>query len=395
MKLDEEIRGLIDNKKKLNLLFIIIVTILAIIARIAVMSFESGDYTVCLKPWMDEIKTYGGLKSLKYEIGNYNILYMTIMAIFSYIPISPKIPIKLLSIVFDFIIAIFGALIVKDILKDKDADNKFSILTYVSLLMLPTVFLNSALWGQCDSMYVGFTLISLYYILKDKNILAFVFAGLAFACKLQFIFILPIYIVLYFKKKNFSIFNFLIIPLVNFITCLPAIIAGRSIKDCLLIYFAQTGQGSRELTLNFPNIYKFVPEFFKNQGLVLIIFTLIVLGIVTYIILKNKSKFTNINIIGASIMYVLLMVSLLPYMHERYGYCAEVLMVIYVAVRKRDYWIIAVSQIAILSEYFSFLGEMNQNAINVFSVAYIIMVGIFTTGFLKELYEQKNEKIGV
>lgn len=395
MKLDDKIRSIVDNKKLLNVLFIIIITILAIIARILVLSFESGDYIYCLKPWMDEIRTYGGLKSLKYEIGNYNILYMTIMAIFSYIPISSKILIKVLSIVFDFIIGIFGALITKEILGEKDKDNKISILTYVSLIMLPTVFLNSALWGQCDSMYVGFTLISLYYLLKDKNMRAFIFAGLAFACKLQFIFILPIYIVLYFKKKNFSIFNFLIIPLVNFITCIPAIIAGRSIKECLCIYIAQTGQGTRALTLNFPNIYKFVPKFFSTQGTVLVIFTLLILGIVTYIILKNKTKFTNINIIGASIMYVLLMVSFLPYMHERYGYCAEVLMVIYVAIRKKDFWMIAVSQVAILSEYFSFLGEMDQKVIYVFSIAYIIMVGIFTTNFLKELSEKKSEKIGV
>lgn len=394
MKIDKELREFADNKKIINIFFIIMFTIFAILARILVLHFESGDYTVCLEPWMEQIKAYGGLKSLKYEIGNYNILYMTIMAIFSYIPISSKILIKLLSIVFDFIIAIFGALIVKKILKEKDKDNKISILTYASLIMLPTVFLNSALWGQCDSMYVGFTLISLYYILKDKNVLSFVFAGLAFACKLQFIFILPIYIVLYFKKKNFSILNFLIIPLVNFITCLPAIIAGRSIIDCLSIYLAQTGQGSRMLTLNFPNIYKFVPDFFSNQSTILIIFTLLVLGIVTYIIIQNKSKFTNTNMIGASIMYILLMVTLLPYMHERYGYCAEVLLVIYVAIRKKDFWMIAVSQIAILSEYFNFLGNMDQSLIMIFAFGYVFMVGVFTFKFLRELSEQKAEKIG-
>ena len=390
MKIDDKIRKFIENKKNLLIVYVLAITAIAIIARILTLSFASSDYIYCLEPWMIQIKEYGGFESLKYSIGNYNILYMTIMAIISYLP-NTIACIKFVSYIFDFVIAIFGSLIVLHIVNKKDNKYELASITYTALIMLPTLFLNSAVWGQCDSMYAAFILISFYCILKNKNFLAFVFAGLSFACKLQFIFVLPIYVVLYFKKKNFSIFNFIIIPVVNFITCLPAVIAGRNIIDCLKIYVAQTGQSTEQLSNNFTNIYKYIPKFFESQPSVMILITLIVIGSVTVLVLYSNNKWKDINTIELSIVYVLIMSSLLPYMHERYAYVAEVLIVLYVIIKGKDFYGVAITQFAAITEYMSFLAVYNEKLVDIATIVFVWFVGKFSIDIIKSITKKSDE----
>jgi Gpi18-like mannosyltransferase len=51
--------------------------------------------------------------------------------------------------------------------------------------LVPTVYLNGAHWGQCDIVYGSMVLASIYYLVKEKYALAYVFLGLAFAFKLR------------------------------------------------------------------------------------------------------------------------------------------------------------------------------------------------------------------
>jgi len=389
-KIDEKIQSFFENKRNLILIFILVISIIALISRYFMLSFKSWDYENCLLEWVKEIRKSGGLSSLAKEIGNYNIPYMTFLTIISYIPKNPLIPIKLLSITFDFLCAIYSALIVGKLIKK----NKHLIMaiTYTLVLFLPTVLLNGALWAQCDIIYTAFTIASLYYMLEEKTLLSFILLGLAFASKLQFIFILPLYIILYFRKKNFSILNFLIIPIVNFITCLPAIIAGRSIKDCLLIYFAQTGQSNEHLTNNFPNIYRFIPDILgKQQGKIYMMLTIVILGLLTFYIIYRKCKLRNKDIISIGIISIIIMTQLLPYIHERYALCAEVLILIYVIINKKGYHLLITSQLAVLTEYFSFLASMNGNYIDICTIAFILSCIIFCYNAIKELKFEKEE----
>ena len=260
--MDNYIRNFFDNKKHLVITYLVVITLIALFARYKMYGFWSYDYEYCIQDWIDRIVELGGFASLKYEIGNYNIIYMFFLTVVSYLPIKHIIVVKTFSVIFDIVCAVFAALIVGVVLEKNKDKLLYQSIIYTLMSFIPTMLTNSALWGQADSIYSAFTLISIYYLLKEKNIKAFIFAGLAFAFKLQFIFILPLYILLYFRKKNFSILHFLIIPAVNFVTCLPAIIAGRSIKDCLTIYLAQTGTYNNSMTFNFPNIYKFIDLFY-------------------------------------------------------------------------------------------------------------------------------------
>ena len=63
--------------------------------------------------------------------------------------------------------------------------NKFlELITYALVLIIPTVMLNSGMWGQCDSIYTTFVILALYFLVKEKYSLSFIMLGISFAFKL-------------------------------------------------------------------------------------------------------------------------------------------------------------------------------------------------------------------
>lgn len=383
LKIDEKLKKIVDNKKILRILFLAAILLLAIAARYFAYSYKSGDYEIFLKPWYDKIIELGKIKSLKYKIGDYNVPYMFILAIFSYIPISPLILIKTLSVIFDVILAIYSSKLVYEFIKSNKNARLISDICFGVILFLPTVFMNSAVWAQCDSIYTTFIIMSLYYLKKDKVLASFILLGIAFAFKLQFIFILPIYILLYFKRDDISILHFIIIPVVNVLMCLPAIIMGRGIKDCLLIYFSQTGTYN-SLTLNYPNLYSLFGEVFENQSKVLVLFTIAIIGMISFYLFYRKAKI-NDNIIKIGLMLAMITVYFLPRMHERYGFLAEILAVIYVFIYRKDFYLPVILQLSALSGYFVFLGEFDNLFFKLFSVLEFFVIFKFTIDTLRTL----------
>ncbi len=235
-KIEQSILDFI-SKWKLSI-FIIVITFLAIITRISLIDVQSNDFNQFLLPWFETLHENGGIYALKNPIGDYNIPYLTIMALLTYLPIQPLYSIKLISIIFDFIVAIVASLMVKKILENSKYKHLFSTLTYAIVLFLPTVILNGSAWAQCDSIYTSFVLICLYFLLDKKYILSFIAYGIAFSFKLQAIFILPFLFILYVVRKKFSILYFTIIPIVNIILSMPALLMGYPFKNLLLIYLA-------------------------------------------------------------------------------------------------------------------------------------------------------------
>ncbi len=308
---------------------------------------------------------------------------MFILAIFSYIPISPLILIKTLSVIFDVILAIYSSKLVYEFIKSNKNAILISNICFGVILFLPTVFMNSAVWAQCDSIYVTFVIMSLYYLKKDKALTSFILLGIAFAFKLQFIFILPIYILLYFKRNDISFLHFIIIPIVNVLMCLPAIIMGRGIKDCLLIYFSQTGT-YKSLTLNYPNLYSLFGEVFQNESKVLVLLTIAIIGMISFYLVYRKVKI-NDNVIKIGLMLALITVYFLPRMHERYGFLAEILSIIYVFIYKKDFSLPVILQLSALSGYFMFLGEFDNLFFKLFSVLEFFVIFKFTIETLRTL----------
>lgn len=316
------------------------ITIAALVLRYQFVDWKMSDYNDYLEPWFLELKRAGGLRGLGQIIGNYNVLYLFLLALLTYIPLEPVILIKGLSVCMDLLGAILGAILCKG--KNKSIGNITSAMIYGIILMLPNVFINSSVWAQCDFSYTAFLMLSIWFMFKDKFRLAVIVFGIAFAFKLQAVFFLPVLLVYYIVKKRFSILEFLWWPAMWLMTSVPALLMGRSFDSVVRIYKDQVTLYNW-MTLNYPNIYCIFqkagnePEAYENFSTMAILLTMFILAVGCTYAVKKKMVGQKVELLGLSTWCLFTCVQVLPAMHERYGFPAEIMAVCYAFMRK-DKW---------------------------------------------------------
>ena len=238
---------------------------------------------------------------------------------------------KFLSICFDYVLAVGSALLVQA-LYDSQSKSLF-LLVYSVILFVPTVVMNSGLWGQCDSIYCSFIILSLLSLVKNKKIPSFIFLGVAFAFKFQTIFILPLYILLYLRNKSFSILYFGVSFISFYLCCLPGIIMGRNWLDPIRIYLGQIDE--TRINLLYPNLSGMMTQ--MNNGNIynyqimksfLIFLTLAILLIGSYYLFVKDKVWTKDQIVVYGLWIIWTCVMFLPSMHDRYGYLVDILLVL-------------------------------------------------------------------
>lgn len=350
-------KSVLDFILKHNFVFFLgFFTLLALIIRYKLIGFASGDFVLFLKPWFEELQAGGGFQALAHYPGDYNAPYMTILALLTYLPFSPLVSIKLFSIAFDIFLALSVAWLVHILSAGKKNRKFLTALAYIVTLLIPSVILNSGYWGQCDAVYGTFAVLALCWLFKKRYTYAFICLGIAFAFKLQIIFILPIFVVLYIKEQKFSIFHFLIIPLVNFALCLPAIFAGKPLTELLTVYFNQTQTYSNALTSNLINIYSIFeadPTYWNLAG---ILITLGVCALALFWIIQRKVKFdTHEKIFVTTLWFIIIITFLMPGMHERYLFVGEVLAVAYYLIYRKNGAMVLTINLYALVTYASYL----------------------------------------
>lgn len=373
-------------------LFIIIISILAIFIRCMFFNVVSGDYKYFLEGWFNTLKANGGIFAIKYHIGNYTAPYMLILGILTYIPIKSLYTIKIVSVIFDFIGAFVGARIVYKLCKNKKYKKFLSLCTYAAILFSPTVILNSAAWGQCDMIYATFVLASLLFLFDKKYTRAFIFLGIAFSFKLQTIFILPLYIILYLKDEDMSILNFFMIPITVFVVNIPAILLGRPIKTLITQYMTQVGQ-YKELTMNLTNIYTFIPNYYKVFSTAGIIFTIFIFAMLTMFILSYKFEMNNKIILQISILSILICNYFLPSMHERYIYIAGILGIIYFFIDRRKWYIpLGIISISFFC-YINYLFDYLMFSKVIMAIVFLLIIIKLAIDLVKNIITQRSKEI--
>ena len=92
----------------------------------------------------------------------------------------------------DIVLAVFAANLV-------DFERKSRVkwtAAYCTVLFLPSVFLNSGVWGQCDAIYVSALLAFLYYAMRGNSGKAVLAYSISFVFKLQAVFFAPLLLLL-------------------------------------------------------------------------------------------------------------------------------------------------------------------------------------------------------
>ncbi len=376
-----------DWKKKFPLwVYLLLALGLITYGKLSLIPFESSDYYLFLDPWCSTIVKNGYMKAFREKFANYSPLYLYYLVLVSKLFHSSLwlIPIKALSIAFDFVVAYFGYKIIFHFTQFP----KWSLLGGLLLFALPTLAMNSAAWGQCDSIYGAFVLGAFYFFLKKRAIQAFIFLGIALSFKIQTVFIFPILALLYFSDYGLKIWHFFLIPLVFFLSVVPAWIAGGDLGQLLLTYIDQTDQ-YHQLTLGAPSAYSFFPNVYSTFKTMAIAFAAVVVAFVLYVYFSFHTPKKEMDILSFSFLFTCLVPFFLPAMHERYFFLADVFSVLYCFCKIGKFYFALCLQ---LISCFSYLPVLFQY--KPFEIHYVALFFCFILYLLaKEIFAPSLENI--
>ena len=328
--------------------FLIAGVLAALAARIPLLPLVSSDMNMSLIPWYDFIAENGGFAALRFDFGDYNVPYLYLLALATFSASwLPKVwAIKIISIVFDFVLAFFVGKCVA--LRYPDS-KRLPRAAAVTTLLLPAVVLNSSWWGQAESLYTAFLVVCLHSLLVGQQHRAFLAFGFSLCVKLQAVFLTPLFLWLTVRRA-LDWRSFVWSPLVWFVTLVPAWYVGRPLADLLTIYLRQAvlhgGLASRA-----QNLYQWVPDRFYPLFPLFAAMASAVLLAIAVAIYRNRLRITPERIVFLATFAVLLAPYLLPKMHGRYFFPAEIFTLI-LAFRSPRYWYApVVLQLASLNIY--------------------------------------------
>ena len=319
------------------LLFCLAACLIHLVICYSLRKETSRDFAGYVGVWITHIRENGGIFALKGKFANYSQPYLILLALFSYLPIKSLYLAKGISIIFDFILAFVVQLLVSEFCAARTkTKNIFRALSFIVVLLTPTIFINSAQWAQCDVIYTSFALLSLYFIHRKRPFAGFIFFGIALAFKLQAIFLLPFFIFFYFKSKRCSILHFFIIPATMIVCSLPSIIVGLPLSNVFSIYLEQSSY-YKHTTLNLFNLYTLFPDNYSSIAPIGYALLFLFLGIITVITLKSNNKRFRDNYITIALCVVTICTFFLPNMHERYLFIGTPLSIVWAFVEYQKY----------------------------------------------------------
>lgn len=333
-------------------LAILFLSALSLLLRVLQLDGVSYDYVDFLSKWARYFREHGGFAALGASIGDYNVPYLYFLAAISYIPVNDLYLIKLFSILFDYIMAFYAMKTAGLFIKSRFG----ALAVFFGVLFYPTIWLNSAYWAQCDAVYACFIVISLYCALCKKPILSVALAALAFSFKLQTVFFLPVLIV-FILAKRMKPLHLLIFPCVYFLSVLPAMLFGRPFGDIVKIYWNQAGTYDDRLTLNAPSVFALVPQsapvgIFKWVGICAAGALILTVYLLAF---RYRRRLNDKTLFIATLLFAVGIPFLLPSMHERYFYLADVLGVVYAAINFKRWFVPYVALTASYAGYYAYL----------------------------------------
>ncbi len=305
-----------------GVLWLAALTAAAVCVRCYYLESYSGDYVSFLADWVQYFRDSGGFRGLGGSVGNYNVTYLYFLALFSYLPLHDLYLIKLLSIVFDFVLAFYVMKIVQQFRGQKLAAAAFFV-----VLFLPTVVINGAKWAQCDSIYAAFAIGALYYAIKNKMPLSLAFLAIAFSFKMQTVFIMPLWAVFFFTGKLKARWLW-VFPAAFVAAVLPALLLGKPFGEIIDIYVGQTEIYAAWLNLNSPSVYALVtPQNLKTAKWMGIAAAFLLCAAVISLAVAAKNRNSAKLYTAYGLLLCIGVPWLLPHMHERYFFIADAMSV--------------------------------------------------------------------
>ena len=342
---------------RMDLCYLAALTLIGLGIRVILRVVITDDWLMYWDPWISDLKEMG-FSYLATDRYDYTPTFVYILWAISRLSINPMTAYKGLHCVLDFVAAgILGKMIWK-----VTGSKRKGILSYGLFLIVPTIWANSALWAQCDIIFMTFLLLCFYFLFEERPCIAMFFYGMAFVFKLQSLFIFPFLVILWVNKKV-DLKHFLWIPALYFLSIVPAWIAGRPLMELINIYMAQGAQDVWSLSIKWPNIYQIIGnQFFlleyASAGTWLI---LGILMVILYAMAQKRYRITKEFIVQMALFFAILTPWFLPHMHERYGCVADILAIIYAMMNTKKFYFPLVQILVSFNSYMAYLSHLGSD----------------------------------
>ncbi len=330
----------------------------ALTLRWLALPFQSHDMQDFLLVWYGYIVTHGRFAALSDNFYNYTPPYIYMMTAVSYLDsvIDRVTLIKSISLLFDGISAF---LVYKLVLLIRPV-RRLAILAALAYLNLPTLLLNGALWGQCDVIYTTFLLAFAYYTIRRCPFQAILMYAVALSLKIQAIFLAP-FLVYLLLAGGIPWAAIIFPPIMYALLMLPAALAGRSWISLVTVYLGQAGF-MHSLSAHAPNIYMFFQDYLGEKARSLVAYGGVVLAALASLAvmithLRLRPPLPPLFVIVAPLLWLSLEPSLLPRMHDRYFFPADVLAFILACLVPRAWWIAVLFQVGSVLAYAPYLAS--------------------------------------
>ena len=299
---------------------IVLLFIIGIVFRGLFLPAISADMQWSFFAMYDFYKLHGA-QGLGIRFSTYSppYLYLIWLATFTSSYLPKILAIKLISITADII----NTILVYRIVRLKFPTGIKPLVASALFWILPTVIINSSLWGQVDAIYMTLLLACVYFLLMDQPLLGVFAFSVAFAIKAQAFFIFPFLLILFFKKRIVW-WQFLSIPLVYVLLYLPAFLLGESLWNVFSIFLYQASF-YQTLSSNAPNLYIFMNSLPDNpMTMIGLVLTAILSGCWIWWNLRTKSDLNRSTLTLMVLVSAGFVPFLLPKMHDRYFYPADI-----------------------------------------------------------------------
>lgn len=325
--------------------------VVGLVLRYLVREHATTDAVQYLIPWYAFARDHG-IGGLGEAFTNYTPFYSYLLLIavqFDGLG-QPLSLVKAISVAFEFGCAIVAAQIVWQAAKVPLRAS----LAFCGVWLAPTVIFNGAVWGQADSIWTFFTLLSVSLFMQERNgVLPF---AVACAVKAQGVFLGPFVLGIMLRRRIHWAW-LVAVPVVYVVLAIPVFLAGRPFASVLRVYMDQTDTFHR-LTMNAPNIWVLAGGVPYTIGIAVGLVLAAASGLALSIfILRSRQEGPDLILLAAcaSLMF---MPYLLPKMHDRYFYAFELASIALACLNWRYLPLAVIAQIDGVLSYLGFEYEI-------------------------------------
>jgi Gpi18-like mannosyltransferase len=340
-----------DESRRLAIAVAVGCTFVGLALRYLAREHATTDAVQYLIPWYVFARDHG-VGGLGEAFTNYTPFYSYLLLIAAQLDWlgQPLSLVKAISAVFEFGCAIVVAQIVW---RATRAPLRAS-LAFCGVWLAPTVIFNGAAWGQADSIWTFFTLLSVSLFMQGRNgVLPF---AVAFAVKAQGVFLGPFVLGMILRRKVHWAW-LAAVPGVYVVLAIPVLVAGRPIDSVFRVYMDQADTFHR-LTMNAANIWVFAPGVPYTIGVVVGLALGAACGLALSVFIMRSKREGPDFILLVACASLMLMPYLLPKMHDRYFYAFELASIALACLNPRYLPFAVIAQVDGVLSYLGFEREI-------------------------------------